>query len=79
MKRSIADCDFCSAKDISDDTLVAFNIDRKMDAAGSMDDIIEYRDICPKCLKIALIKSLGLLSREQNEEVLRFMQARAKT
>ena len=49
-------CDVCKAKTDKKHRLY-FTVDRKMDAAGSMDDVTEIVDLCPFHMK-TLIEAL---------------------
>jgi hypothetical protein len=45
-------CDFCDKP--SADT-IQFVVDRKLDAAGSSDDVVESLDVCQVCLVKAVV------------------------
>ena len=47
MKIEIIKCDVCGATPALTHW---FTMDRRLDGAGSMEDVQEPRDLCPKCL-----------------------------
>lgn len=53
MKRTVYDCDICNNKDIKPIQISIFE-DRRMDAAGSMEDVFKNFDLCPTCSQIVL-------------------------
>ncbi len=51
MKKTVIVCDRCK-RDHEHAQAVTAWVDRKMDAAGSMENIFDSVDLCPKCLKV---------------------------
>lgn len=47
--RKVTDCDTCGAKVLKEPIHLWLTVGRKMDGAGSMEDIQEELDICPSC------------------------------
>ena len=54
MKKELILCDVCG-KETHLDTMCVV-VDRKMDGAGSMDDVCEHADLCGVCLRRYVMK-----------------------
>ena len=53
MERVVYDCDKCGAQAVHTDRF-AVVVDRRMDAAGSSEDIQFLFDLCPRCTALLL-------------------------
>ena len=75
MKREAFDCDVCGASDLPIYTQLELITDRKMDAAGDMDDYYSVLTLCPICSVRALEIVESLLNDRRdyvlNQQVLR--------
>lgn len=82
MKIDYYQCDRCGAQYADGQgTRIGLWTDRKMDAAGSMDDVIAYADLCLACerkLFHETIKILYDLNRQAYQAVSRKLAAWAK-
>lgn len=72
MKKEIISCDICKATGA---TTVWFTVDRRMDRAGSMDDVEESVDLCPKHQWSAYKLAEQLLSYEKRSLVVSHLRA----
>jgi hypothetical protein len=57
-------CDICDSRD--NIKHYSFNVDRRMDAAGFMDDVIEFSDLCEHCALNIYCLTLTNISHENN-------------
>lgn len=69
MKKEIIFCDRCGAEGARPIDII---VDRRLDAAGSMDDIWESIDICPECEHKAFMNQLKNMSYEEREKVVKW-------
>ena len=58
--RVVYDCDWCKTRNVEARRMYV-TVDRRSDAAGSMDDIDKELDLCTDCLAKALREFLGRL------------------
>jgi len=63
-QRNVMECDVCG-KETSPKNRIAIDVDRQMDAAGDMDDIVEVIDLCEKHLRDGLSICLSAIPRNQ--------------
>jgi hypothetical protein len=75
MKKELLLCDVCGAETHLDTICVA--VDRKMDAAGSMDDECERVDVCGVCLR-RYVLSLTKNNHDRAQQLVNWVKAKGK-
>ncbi len=61
-KRTVLECDACGAECVYD-TIYA-TVDRRMDAAGSMESVHEPVDLCYSCMRRQMAKMVARMTYE---------------
>jgi len=75
-KHTYYTCDRCGNKLPDDHATLAVIIDRRADAAGSMENVCEHIDLCQKCLVYAVQRLLLLLDYNQRREFIKTLRLR---
>lgn len=70
MKHEFYTCDSCGAK-LPQKQRLAVRIDRRMDAAGDMEDEYEHVDLCFDCLRSVSEELLKDMPKTAKQEILR--------
>lgn len=73
MRKETIFCDVCKAEGA---LACYFTVDRRMDPAGSMDDVDEYLDLCPKHQWGAYKLAEQLLSYENRQKIYEAVKAK---
>lgn len=76
MKKLVNLCDRCGAECAHESLYVTVN--RQMDAAGSMDDVIEDVDLCGLCLRAVMEGMLKEMDYEQRAHWLAVAKTKLK-
>lgn len=72
MKKVVLVCDRCGKENVAGSQSILLHCGRRMDPAGSMEDVTEGVDLCPVCMG----EAIRCLSRDHGNEVYHWVTKR---
>ena len=70
-------CDRCNKKLPEDYKILSVVVDRQSDPAGSMEDVVEYLDLCQNCLVRLIDYFLDNKGYEERQEFVKLVRKEA--